>query len=75
MRVTALFDWPNEHGVPWRDVLRHSARQEFEQARHERDPEIVNRLLVVGRDAVHQVAEKFMDKRKSIYGGDKDKIR
>lgn len=91
MRITALFDWPNEQGVLWyvicvhatmlhlrdtdyvqcvynrRDVLRASARQEFEEARHEQDPEIVNRLLVVGRDAVHQVAEKFLQKRNSIH--------
>jgi len=49
-----------------RDVLRQSAREEFEQAKHERDPEVVNRLLVVGRDAVHQVAEKFLQKRAEI---------
>lgn len=70
MRITALFDWPSENGVLWRDVLRKSAREEFEQARYERDPEIVNRLLVVGRDAVHQVAEKFIDKRNNVHGGD-----
>jgi len=70
MRITALFDWPNEHGMLWRDVLRKSAREEFEQARNEQDPEIVNRLLVVGRDAVHQVAEKFIEKRKHIHDGD-----
>lgn len=70
MRITALFDWPNEHGMLWRDVLRQSARDEFEQARHEQDPEIVNRLLVVGRDAVHQVAERFIEKRKNIHGSD-----
>ena len=69
MRITALFDWPNEHGMLWRDVLRKSAREEFEQARYEQDPEIVNRLLVVGRDAVHQVAEKFIEKRKDMRGG------
>lgn len=75
MRITALFDWSNEHGMLWRDVLRQSAREEFEQARHERDPEIVNRLLVVGRDAVHQVAEKFIEKRKHIHGGSADPPR
>ncbi|KAI8105235.1 hypothetical protein M9435_000403 [Picochlorum sp. BPE23] len=74
MRITALFDWPNEQGVLWRDVLRASARQEFEEARYEQDPEVVNRLLVVGRDAVHQVAEKFLQKRNSIHNNnDTDK--
>ena len=81
-------------------MLRHSARQEFEAARFEPDPEIVsahlrgkrvagrgcaatracshsanrtapcppqvNRLLVVGRDALHQVAERFLGKRQQM---------
>ncbi|KAI3437837.1 hypothetical protein D9Q98_000283 [Chlorella vulgaris] len=65
-RISALFDWPNEHGRLWRDVLRQSARDEYEAARFESDPEIVNRLLVVGRDAVHHVAEKFLAKRQQL---------
>lgn len=65
-RISALFDWPNERGRLWRDVLRESARQEFEAARFEDDPEIVNRLLVVGRDSVHQVAERFLAKRRKL---------
>ncbi|EFN55969.1 hypothetical protein CHLNCDRAFT_145297 [Chlorella variabilis] len=65
-RISALFDWPDEKGRLWRDVLRESARQEFEAARCEVDPEIVNRLLVVGRDAMHQVAERFLAKRRKM---------
>ncbi|KAL4451852.1 hypothetical protein ABPG75_007514 [Micractinium tetrahymenae] len=65
-RISALFDWPDERGRLWRDVLRESARQEFEAARFEQDPEIVNRCLVVGRDAVHQVAERFLAKRRKM---------
>ncbi len=64
MRITALFDWPNERGEVWRDVLRTSARQEFEDARHEQDPEVINRLLVVGRDAVGRVSERFVEELK-----------
>jgi hypothetical protein len=62
LRVTALFQWPDDKGRLWRDILRDSARQEFEAARGETDPEIVNRLLVVGRDAVHQATDKLLDK-------------
>lgn len=39
-------------------MLRESARQEFEEARFEQDPEMINRLIVVGRDAVSQVTDK-----------------
>lgn len=62
-RYSRLFVWQNEQNKPWRDVLRESARQEFELARHEQDPELVSRLIVSGRDAVHQVVDKFMAKR------------
>lgn len=65
-RISALFVWRDERGRVWRDVLRQSARQEFEAARSETDPEIINRLLVVGRDSVHQVSEKFLSRRRRI---------
>lgn len=41
-----------------RDVLRASARQEYEAARFEQDPAIITRLIVVGRDAVSQITDK-----------------
>ena len=69
MRITALFDWPNERGELWRDVLRTSARQEFEEARYEQDPEVINRLLVVGRDAVGRVSERFVEELRKKGGG------
>ena len=36
----------DKDGVVWRDKLIASARKEFEDARHERDPEIIARLLI-----------------------------
>ncbi|KAL3156400.1 hypothetical protein ABBQ38_000713 [Trebouxia sp. C0009 RCD-2024] len=62
-RYSRLFVWHNEQSKTWRDVLRQSARQEYELARHEQDPELISRMIVSGRDAVHQVVEKFMAKR------------
>ncbi|KAG0588426.1 hypothetical protein KC19_2G241900 [Ceratodon purpureus] len=58
LRTTRLFTWTNEQGVAWRDLLRESARMEYEQARYETDPEIIARLLVVGRDAVQAAIDK-----------------
>lgn len=66
LRVTRLFVWRDQQGRMWCDVLRQSARQEFEAARFETDPEIINRLLLVGRDSVHQVAERFLSQRQKI---------
>jgi hypothetical protein len=39
-------------------VIRQSARKEFEEARNEQDPEVIARLLLVGRDCVLQIKEK-----------------
>ncbi len=47
-----------QHIAHRRDVLRQNARKEFEEARYETDPEIINRLLVTGRDCVQQVKDK-----------------
>ena len=48
LRTAKAFYWADEKGREWPLVLRESARKEFEEARNERDPLIVARLLVVG---------------------------
>lgn len=65
-RYSNLFVWRNEQGVPWRDLLRVSARREFEAARHETDPEIIARLLVGSSDAVQAAIDKFLAKRSAV---------
>mmetsp|Transcript_2473 Transcript_2473/g.7418 ORF Transcript_2473/g.7418 Transcript_2473/m.7418 type:complete len:157 (-) Transcript_2473:2557-3027(-) len=65
-RYSRLFVWVNEQGIPWRDVIRESARKEYEQARFETDHSVITRLLVVGRDAVMQAKDKFMEQREKI---------
>lgn len=37
MKMTDRFTWCNENGEPWRDILRRTARMEFEQIRDEKD--------------------------------------
>jgi len=59
LRTAKYFYWPNDDGLPWCNVLRDSARKEFEEARDERDPLIVARLLVVGRQCVLDTQVKF----------------
>ncbi|KAJ1298902.1 hypothetical protein BS78_01G489300, partial [Paspalum vaginatum] len=61
IRATRLFSWPDECGVPWGEVLRANTRREFEEARWERDPEVVTRLLIGGRDAVQQALDRLAD--------------
>lgn len=66
LRYSNIFVWKDEHGRVWRDVIRSSARQEFEAARHEPDPELINRMIVTGRDAVHRTVEGFLRRRARI---------
>jgi hypothetical protein len=65
-RYTILFDWQDDNGMLWRDKLRMSARQEFEAARHVKEPETVTKMLINGRQAVSQVMTKFLQKRDSL---------
>jgi len=60
------FYWPNENGEQWSTVLRRSARKEFEQARNENDPLIIARLLVVGRQCLHDTQRKFNEMEEAI---------
>ncbi|WVY89041.1 hypothetical protein V8G54_037976 (chloroplast) [Vigna mungo] len=64
LRATRFFMWPDSRGVIWRDVLRQNARTEFEQARFETDPEIVTRLLIGGREALHSAIDKLAEKHR-----------
>ncbi|XP_059278943.1 uncharacterized protein LOC132033093 [Lycium ferocissimum] len=64
IRATRFFMWANSQGIIWRDVLRENVRKEFEEARFERDPEVITRLLIGGRDALQAALEKLADKQK-----------
>ena len=75
LRATRLFEWPDERGVPWRDTLRANARREFEEARGERDPEVVARLLIGGRDAVEQALERVADASRRMVQAEEAKRR
>jgi len=66
IRASVFFVWRDERGRVWRDVIRESARREFEAARSERDPEMVNRMLLTGRDAVDKAVSRFLEKREAI---------
>lgn len=66
LRWSLLFVWKNDRGQSWKDVIRESARKEYEEARFETDPEIINRLLVSGRDCVQQVKDRFVSQRQRI---------
>lgn len=64
LRATRFFIWPDSRGALWRDILRGNARKEFEEARFEKDPEIITRLLIGGRDAVQAALDKLAEKQR-----------
>eukprot|EP01036_Dinobryon_divergens_P025655 gene25655-34228_t len=59
LRATKLFTWPNEKGELWSEILRKNARREFEQARHESDPQIITKLLFVVHEDIYRAAAIF----------------
>mmetsp|Transcript_7498 Transcript_7498/g.31030 ORF Transcript_7498/g.31030 Transcript_7498/m.31030 type:complete len:94 (-) Transcript_7498:104-385(-) len=76
LRTCKHFHWCNEHGEPWNQVLRRNARKEFEEARHERDPLLVARLLVVGRQCLDDAQRKFdTAQRKIVERVDDSRVR
>ncbi|KAL2945300.1 Mitochondrial zinc maintenance protein 1 mitochondrial [Bienertia sinuspersici] len=64
IRASRFFMWPDTRGVLWRDILRENARKEFEEARYEKDPEVITRLLIGGRDAVQSALDKVAEKQR-----------
>ena len=66
LRACRGFHWCDEEGVPWSEKLRKSARKEFEEARHERDPLIQARLLVVGRQCLDNTMKKIDEANSAV---------
>jgi hypothetical protein len=66
LRASRYFTWNNEKGIPWSVILRQNARNEFEQARFERDPAVITKLLFVGRDCLNQTMEKVASASQSM---------
>jgi len=61
-------------GELWSRILKENARKEYEIAKYERDPLIINQMLVVGRDSLDKVKEKLFKKWQAIQD-DIDKTR
>lgn len=66
LRASRIFTWTTESGHPWSKVLQQSARKEFEDARNEKNPEVVARLLVAGRDCLDATINKYHDQLKKL---------
>lgn len=49
LKFSNEFDWNNERGQQWKNVLRLSARKEFDLAKDEKDPFYILKMIVTSR--------------------------
>jgi hypothetical protein len=52
LKYSARFYWNNERGECWRDILRKSARKEFDLSKEESDPFLVMKMMVTTRECL-----------------------
>lgn len=57
--MTRRFTWANEDGEPWQQILRKTARAEFQELRTEKDSVKVGKFLVTWRDSLRQIHNKI----------------
>ena len=67
LRTAKAFHWCDEKGIPWHSKLKAEARKEFEASKEEKDPLIIARMLVTGRECVQEVQRKFNDADKKCW--------
>ena len=76
LRTTKAFHWCDPNGTPWVTRLRQEARKEFDASKEERDPLIIARMLVTGRDCVQQIQAKFNEADRAAWNRiEKDSTR
>lgn len=59
LKMTSRFTWANDDGESWKDILRRTARSEFEQMRKETDSVIVGKFMVTWKDTIMRIHEKI----------------
>ena len=57
--MTNQFYWNNEDGEPWKEILRKSARHEFEQIRGETDSVKIGKFMITWKDSMMRLDEKL----------------
>ena len=56
--MTRRFTWANEDGEPWDQILRKTARAEFEELRSETDTLKLAKFMITWREAIGRIHEK-----------------
>jgi hypothetical protein len=60
LKYSARFYWNNERGECWRDILRKSARKEFDLSKEESDPFLVMKMMVTTRECLKEMDNKII---------------
>ena len=58
LSMTRRFTWANDDGEPWDQILRKTARSEFEEMRTETDSLKLAKFLITWREALGRIHEK-----------------
>eukprot|EP00761_Pharyngomonas_kirbyi_P011103 gb/GECH01011127.1/.p1 GENE.gb/GECH01011127.1/~~gb/GECH01011127.1/.p1 ORF type:complete len:246 (+),score=52.42 gb/GECH01011127.1/:1-738(+) len=66
LKKAEKFQWTDENGVLWSDILRLSVREEFDTAKDENDPAVISRLILNGREAIDNVMNQFALRRAAL---------
>ena len=59
LKMTQRFNWNNEDGEPWQEILRRTSRAEFELMRKDSDSIKVGKFLLTWRETVSKIHEKI----------------
>ena len=60
LKFFQYFEWCDQDGTQWSDILPKAIRGEFESAREENDPVILAKQLLTGRKALDELKKKYM---------------
>ena len=62
LKFSNEFTWSDENGFSWKERIRKSAREEFELSREEKDPFVLNQMMVTVNESIRRVREKLIKK-------------
>lgn len=66
LKSTSGFFWFNERGECWRDVLRKSARREFDNSKYETDPVLLMKMMLTTREAIAKVQQQIFETQQRL---------
>lgn len=60
-KYAGKFQWRNEKGELWQDIIRRSARKEFDLSKSETDPFLIMKMMVTTRECMSQLDHKLVE--------------